>query len=319
MKQNADFKIERILADGSKAETISGSLAELVAGKGPKLPLIATGELFTIEVAVGIDAIKLVSFLSFDSNIDDPFSDSERVDDWIQNWYSGAYEYPEFGARSGCVRRAAVLLQGLSAMQIVGISAGDRTVLALANFDYLDLASWRYESYRALGGGKWFSGGQSTMQWEGNFALLDLGDFWVEVVVDDFETPDKAYPKPEDFGRGFVDWLQLMGLVNIYLFSNLKSLWRKKLLARRYFTCLDYVANCQGALRHLNAEEQSSLGLALKGMDSNGSLLYEILLSVEHAYSLPLVLALEDAVENGNFENLLGGDGLIEALEKYAK
>lgn len=319
MKQTADFIIERILADGSKAETISGSLADLVAGKGPELPLIATGEFFTIEVAVGIDAIKLVSFLSFDSNIDDPLSDSERVDDWIQNWYSGAYDYPEFEVRSGCVRRAAVLIQGLSAMQIVGISAGDRTLLALATFHYLDLASWRYESYRSLGEGKWFSGGSSTMQWEGNFALLDLGAFWVEVVVDDFETPDRAYPKPEDFGRGFLDWLQLMGLVNIYLFSNLKCLWGNKLLARRYFTCLDYFANFQGAFHHLNAEEQSSLKSALKASDPIGSLLYEILSSDEHAYSLPLVLALEDAVENGNFENLLRGDEFIEALEKYSK
>lgn len=275
---------------------------------------IRANEVFEIEIRSGLDPMKVLEHLQFDSR--DPYDESEAFEnEYPIDWLEELDFYPIYGE----VVRLAVLKQSGVTWQIVGLPYQDELVLVLKEPIDHDWPGTRYDAKRVLVEYSYHSDGPGPVSWSGGGALLDLGDWWIDAIGSDIPGTigDKIMPRPEKFGKAIVTWLTEASATATFVLFNEGCNWTDAVLRQRFIDALVDLSETDSSIgigHSLTTDELAEVLAILDAPHSVPGAIKRILTEPENIHAEALVVAVEAAAQEQDISFLLDPDTFVATV-----
>ncbi len=277
---------------------------------------IRANEVFEIEIRSGLDPMKVLEHLQFDSR--EAYDDSDALEnEYPIDWLEEFDFYPIYGE----VVRLAVLKQSGVTWQIVGLPYQDELVLVFKEPIDHDWPGTRYDAKRILASYSYHSDGPGPVSWDGSGALLDLGDWWIDASGGDSSatTKDTIMPRPEKFGEAFVTWLTSASATATFVLFNEGCKWTNTALRQRFIDALVDLSEADSAIgigHSLTNDELAEVLAILDAPYSVSGAIKRILTEPENVHAEALVVAVEAAAQEQDISFLMNADGFVATVGK---
>jgi hypothetical protein len=275
---------------------------------------IRADEVFEIEIRSGLDPMKVIERLHFDSaDLPDVSiaEDYEYPVDWLEDW--------DFDPIHGAVSRLAVLIQDGKHWRIAGLRFGDEFKMLLVEQEDTDNAANRYKPRRVLGDFWFHTEGPGPVSWDGNSALLEMDGFWIHANGGDISDDDRLIgPGAGGFGLRYLVWLMENSAQIAFIMANVKCAWTDTAQAERYAELFDDVSEVFGLADGLSSTEVEAVLQEIEASESGDKAFVQILSSPSHPLAPALLAVMDEVVQTESGRALMWRDGFVAHLERLS-